>query len=114
MFHDLLTLKFVPCHRRPDRSIFIKGKQFPVCARCMAILLGYLFVIPLMIFSIHIPLYIGILLNIPMVLDGYTQLKKWRTSNNTLRIITGLGSGLGMSIIIDSISTLLINTILNL
>ncbi|WP_269430399.1 DUF2085 domain-containing protein [Rossellomorea marisflavi] len=33
-----------------------------------------------------------------MVLDGWTQLKRWRTSTNALRSATGLMSGLGLSI----------------
>lgn len=113
-YRDIVELRFVPCHRRPDRSIHIKGKVFPICARCMAILLGYMFVIPLLFISFQMPLYVGILLNIPMVVDGYTQLKKWRKSNNALRILTGLLSGMGFSIMVVSISTYMVEFLVSL
>lgn len=29
------------CHQRPDRSFFYKGYQFPVCARCTGLFVGY-------------------------------------------------------------------------
>ncbi|AJD93641.1 hypothetical protein JMA_43240 (plasmid) [Jeotgalibacillus malaysiensis] len=38
-----------------------------------------------------------------MLVDGITQLKGWRTSTNTLRTVTGLMSGIGLSIGITSI-----------
>lgn len=104
---DILTLKFVPCHRLESRSIKIFGKQIPVCARCGAILLGYLAIPFLFIGQIHIPIFIGVLLNLPMMIDGYTQKWKWRTSNNFLRVTTGLLSGFGMSALIVTSANLL-------
>lgn len=109
LFHDIITLQFVPCHRRKDRTICIKGKYLPICSRCMSILLGYLFLIPLLLFHIHVAFWLGMVLNIPMVVDGYTQWKRWRTSNNTLRVITGLSAGIGQSMIIIFLSFLLIH-----
>ena len=32
---------FCGCHCRPDRSFFFRGRQFPVCARCTGMLLGF-------------------------------------------------------------------------
>jgi uncharacterized membrane protein len=86
----------VPCHRKPERCLHIKGKPMPICARCFSILIGYLF-IPLLFFA-AIPFWIGVLLQIPMLIDGFTQRKGLRTSNNTLRSITGLISGFGLSV----------------
>lgn len=34
------------CHQRADRSFFLRGRQFPVCARCTGVLLGYLPAVP--------------------------------------------------------------------
>lgn len=31
---------FFGCHCLPERSFFIKGKQFPICSRCTGILVG--------------------------------------------------------------------------
>ena len=28
------------CHQMPERSFFIKGFQFPVCARCIGVILS--------------------------------------------------------------------------
>ncbi|MCM3617500.1 DUF2085 domain-containing protein [Sutcliffiella horikoshii] len=75
-----------------------------MCFRCMSIMLGYLAVIPLLWMTADVSFFnmlvVGILLNIPMVIDGYTQLRGWRVSNNFLRSSTGLISGIGMSCII--------------
>ncbi|MDQ0245822.1 putative membrane protein [Bacillus fengqiuensis] len=101
---DVLTLQFMPCHRKRERSLVIKGKQFPVCFRCMSILMGYIAVIPLYILSIAFPIYVAVLLNIPMLIDGYTQLKGWRESSNLLRMVTGLMSGIGQAMFIVTIS----------
>lgn len=100
----VVTLRFVPCHRLPSRSLHICGKQFPVCTRCMAILLGYLAIPVLLSGNFYSPLYLGVLLNVPMLVDGYTQLKKWRESNNLLRFVTGLLSGIGQAMVVVSVS----------
>jgi len=96
-----------PCHRKPERCFHIKGKPMHLCARCCSILIGYMS-IPF-IFLVHIPFWVGIFCQIPMIVDGYTQLRKWRTSNNTLRMITGLVSGVGLSIGIVSMVNLLVD-----
>lgn len=97
---SIFTLQIVPCHRKKSRSYVIAGKQFPICARCTSILIGYLFVPILFIIGWELSILLGIFLNIPMIVDGYTQLKGWRKSNNFLRTITGILCGLGQSIII--------------
>lgn len=68
----------------------------PICSRCLFILIGMLFLPLFLIYPL--PIYIGFVLQVPMVLDGWTQLKRWRTSTNALRSSTGLMSGLGLSI----------------
>lgn len=93
-------VNIVPCHRIPERCLHIKGKPMPICTRCFAILLGYLFV-PLMLLFKGLPLYIPILLSIPMIVDGFTQKWKWRQSNNFLRFCTGLLFGIGQAIFIS-------------
>lgn len=98
--------KFI-CHRKPERSFFIKGYQFPVCARCTG------FYISLIIYYIyayynyvHYNMYLlifAVLLLVPAFLDGLTQFKGFRESNNFLRLISGLLGGLGLGIIIKAI-----------
>lgn len=91
---------FIPCHRRPDRSIHINGKPFPLCARCMSILLGYLFIPILYFLPFTLDWWIGILCQLPMLVDGTTQYFGWRESTNVLRMITGGLSGFGLSILV--------------
>jgi uncharacterized membrane protein len=105
-------LEIVPCHRMKSRSLTIKGHTLPICSRCTGILAGYLLFPFLLLFGISIPLWIGIFLNIPMVIDGWTQKRKYRMSNNTLRFITGIISGFGQSIIIVEVSKYLISLVL--
>jgi uncharacterized membrane protein len=102
----------VPCHRMKSRSLTIKGHTLPLCARCTGILLGYLFFPLLFLLELNFPLWLGIVLNLPMVLDGWTQKRKLRLSNNPLRLTTGIVSGLGQSIIIVSISQGIISFVL--
>ncbi|MDN4075894.1 MULTISPECIES: DUF2085 domain-containing protein [Fictibacillus] len=95
---DLLSI--IPCHRRPERSLKIKGRPLVLCARCTAIygsyiLLPFLYFVPL----VH-NLFLALFLQLPMLIDGFTQKWKWRESNNTLRVITGLLSGIGQCMMI--------------
>lgn len=101
-------LDIVPCHRIRERSIVVKGNAFPLCARCTGILLGYLFFPILFFVPLIFPIWIGIILSVPMVIDGWTQKRRYRMSNNTLRMLTGILCGLGQSIIIVGVSLYLI------
>lgn len=94
------------CHRKPERSFFIKGYQFPVCARCTG------FYISLALYFIYayfnyvnysfLLILVAILLLIPTFIDGFTQLLGSRESNNFLRLITGVMAGFGFGIIVKS------------
>jgi len=93
-------INFTYCHQMPERSFFWKKKQFPLCARCTGINLGYLF-LPLFIYKIiEIPLYWTFLMIIPTYIDGVIQAFYNIKSNNSRRFVTGLASGIGtMSLI---------------
>lgn len=106
------SLHFVLCHQKPERSFFWKGKQFPVCARCTGIYLGYLS-FPLFNFEvISLSSWISILLCVPTIVDGLTQAFCKRESNNVLRLITGLIAGVGLMALVVNIGTLIGNLIL--
>jgi uncharacterized membrane protein len=105
-------LNIVPCHRMKSRSITIKGYTLPLCARCTGILAGFLFFPFLLIAVIHLSLWLGLLLNVPMVIDGWTQKRKYRMSNNILRVTTGIMSGFGQSVLIVSGSDYIISMLL--
>lgn len=106
------VFEIVPCHRMKSRSLTIFGYTLPLCARCTGILAGYLFFPILLIAGWNLPLWLGILLNFPMIIDGWTQKKKYRMSNNTLRFTTGIVCGLGQSIIIVWVSEFIISVVL--
>ncbi|MGO3707838.1 MAG: DUF2085 domain-containing protein [Mesonia hippocampi] len=108
------NLEFTYCHRKPERSFFWKGKQFPLCARCTGINLGYV-VLPLFIFGvIKIPLLWTILLIIPTYIDGAIQAYFNIESTNSRRFITGLMSGIGTMSLISIIGIYIGNLILTI
>jgi uncharacterized membrane protein len=78
------------CHRLPDRSFTIFGYKSPLCSRCTGLLIGFLGFIGLVVFQVHIPLFAAVLLMLPMLIDGISQLFDFRESNNALRLFTGL------------------------
>ena len=83
------------CHRRPDRSFFYRGKQFPVCARCTGTLLGFA-LLPFFALKVFtLTLLWSLLLHLPTLADGGTQALGWRESNNWLRLATGTLLGIG-------------------
>jgi len=97
MFYDIdkrkLHLTF--CHRKPERSFFWKGKQFPVCARCTGIHIGYL-AFPFFMFNVFtMNIFWTIALMAPTYIDGMTQAFFKRESTNFLRVTTGVLAGIG-------------------
>ena len=89
------------CHRKPERSFFYKGHQFPVCARCTGFYAGLAAYLVCNVFIEH-PydlkmLMISIILLIPTSIDGFTQYLGFRESTNTLRFITGFIGGIGLT-----------------
>ena len=105
---ELFTLDFMPCHRIPSRSLFVKGKQFPLCFRCMGILMGMLLGIPFIWLLLpsrtdNALLFASVLI-FPLLADGFTQKWNWRRSTNVLRLMTGVLCGIGLSIGIVLIS----------
>lgn len=95
------------CHRKPERSFHIKGHQFPVCARCTGFYISmFMYFIYTYFFFVDynfIMLSFAFLLLIPTAIDGFTQLKGNRESNNNLRFVTGLLGGLGLGVIIKAL-----------
>ena len=82
------------CHQRADRSFFYKGYQFPMCARCTGVMIGYLIAIPIyFIYTLSISTYI--VLCAIMFLDWYIQYLKIKTSTNVRRLISGTLGGFG-------------------
>ena len=91
------------CHQMPERSFFIKGRQFPVCARCAGVYLGWLISLAL-IFFYRPSLYIIAAFCLCMFIDWFLQKKNILKSNNLRRFITGILGGYAlMSLYIEII-----------
>lgn len=82
------------CHQMPERSFFYKGFQFPVCARCTGVLLGFAAAAPLFFFY-QLDIRIALLLSFFMFLDWFIQFLKIRPSTNLRRLLTGMLGGFG-------------------
>lgn len=107
-------IHFTYCHKIPERSFFFKGKQFPLCSRCTGINLGY-FILPLFLFGIiRIPLWWSIFMVLPTYIDGTIQAYTNYQSNNALRFITGLISGIGTMSLVSITGIVIGNFILTL
>ena len=94
------------CHQKPERSFFYNDYQFPVCARCTGVIIGYLIAIPCyVIFGFQKKLSItGALI---MFADWAIQQAKIKESNNKRRFFTGIAGGFSiMSIQIKILSFL--------
>ena len=91
-----ISRKLCGCHQIPERSFFMCGHQFPLCARCTGILIGYIFSLLLLLVGYSMPSLICVLFLIPLILDGGIQLLYHIMSNNIRRLITGIFFGIGL------------------
>ena len=82
------------CHQMPERSFFIKHYQFPVCARCTGVLIGYLLGV-LLHFVIGTKILWCLATCSVMFLDWFLQYIDVKASTNLRRIITGIIGGYG-------------------
>lgn len=87
--------KISGCHQRADRSFKLKGKQFPVCARCTGAVIGYY--LGLFVYAVFdIPMWLAIVFCALMFLDWYIQYIGIMESNNYRRCITGFLCGFSL------------------
>ena len=83
------------CHCLDERSFHYKGKKFPICARCTGELVG-IFVSLFSCFFFMLPVWVCILIMIPLIVDGTVQMFTKYESNNLKRVITGFLFGYGL------------------
>ena len=90
---ELWLYKWLPiffgCHCRSDRSFIIRRRRFPICARCTGELCGMV-IASTCCFFFFPPVWVGLLLLLPLVIDGFVQLKTSYESTNPRRFVTGL------------------------
>ena len=95
------------CHQIPDRSFFLGTNQLPLCSRCTGIY-GALFTgfILQMLFGViikdrRLTWYLAsLVLLLPMGIDVLLIYMGMHTGNNVVRCLTGLLSGLGISVLL--------------
>ncbi|MCC2174550.1 DUF2085 domain-containing protein [Oscillospiraceae bacterium CLA-AA-H269] len=84
--------KHAGCHQRPDRSFFINGHQFPVCARCTGVLIGQCSAL-ILYRILSLPAVILVSFCAVMFLDWLLQYLDILESTNWRRLITGTFCG---------------------
>lgn len=83
------------CHQKPERSFIIKGRQFPVCARCAGVYAGG--IIAFITFRLMTPpIWLVAVFCAVMFSDWLIQFLKIRESTNLRRFITGFFCGYGL------------------
>ena len=102
---DFLTAVFVDgtwlhrlwyCHRRPDRSFSVHGRQFHLCARCTGLVIGLL-ASPLVVsLNATALLWAAAIACAMLIVDGLVQHAGWCSSTNLRRLITGILAGVSV------------------
>ncbi|WP_302626530.1 DUF2085 domain-containing protein [uncultured Eubacterium sp.] len=87
------------CHQRPERSFFVKGKQFPLCARCTGELFGIILTPFLYFLLSRLPVWVFFIMLIPLITDGMIQARTNYESDNIKRVFTGLFFGIGLAML---------------
>lgn len=90
------TGTYLGCHQIPERSFFVKGYQFPVCARCTGVVISAI-VATVVFFKKKLPLKWCVGMSGVMLADWGLQYLEIKKSTNTRRFVTGLIGGFGYS-----------------
>lgn len=90
LYDSLFNLAGHLCHQKPERSFFFRGFQFPFCARCTGIILGFIIGLTTVHLKSFFENYFIFILLIPLIVDGLMQKFTDYESNNLKRIITGI------------------------
>jgi uncharacterized membrane protein len=97
------------CHQLPERSFFSGGYQLPVCARDTGIYLGFVFGLAVAAWVVRgrrpselprwpVLVLVGLFVA-AMGMDGVTSYAGLRETTNDLRLLTGLMTGWGLSLV---------------
>lgn len=104
------------CNGRCERGPHIKGFYFPLCWRCLSIVMSVSFccvfnlIYPLEYTMMNIPILASLssLLLIPLFIDGLMQYVFKRESTNLRRIITGFFAGMGIWLLANLIQLIIL------
>ncbi|MDD4689946.1 MAG: DUF2085 domain-containing protein [Eubacteriales bacterium] len=106
--------KALGCHQLQERSFYVLGYQFFVCARCTGVIIGEIFAVLLLLIGIRINIYSCVLLLLIMGADWLIQYLDILKSTNIRRLITGLLAGVGLTYIYFYTAMLIFNIVRNL
>jgi uncharacterized membrane protein len=101
----------IGCHQKSCRSFFYKNYQFPLCSRCTGIVIGELFIAPIILIIGFNNVYLNLILLLIMIIDGTLQYFNILESNNIRRFITGLGAGYALTSLMVWVIIKIINLI---
>ena len=88
--------RLMGCHKREDRSFrWRSGLPFPVCARCTGELAGILLA-ACTAWLWTPPVWLQLVLVVPLVADGFLQLLTRYESTNPRRFVTGVLFGFSL------------------
>jgi uncharacterized membrane protein len=105
----LWQIGYALCHQLPERSLFIGGYQLPVCARDTGTMLGFGVILIFYVLAkrwkraklpdvtMLVVAGIGFAL---FAFDGLSSYIGFRETSNTIRLISGLGFGLSLGIML--------------
>lgn len=99
--------EFLGCHGIPDRCPTIGGRRLPICARCTGMIVGYVSSALMLTTSRGSPLplvTVGLLLLIPMGVDGLRQVFTSYWSTTPVRLVTGWLAGMGQIFLLAGIT----------
>ncbi len=91
--------KKLGCHQLEERSFYLFGYQFFVCARCTGVIIGEILSVLLLIMGVKISIYYSILFQIVMGIDWFIQYLNILQSTNIRRLVTGFFAGVGLTYI---------------
>lgn len=99
------------CHQLPERSFRVRGRQFPLCARCTGVLIGQGVALVSLLGGFLPSCSAGMALLGVMGADWSLQKTGICMSTNRRRFLTGIMGGLGwICILVSLICTLLAQT----
>jgi len=113
----LWQIGYALCHQLPERSLFIGGYQLPVCARDTGTMLG--FGVALLFYIIAKRWKCAKLPDLPVLIvagigfalfafDGLSSYLGFRDTSNSFRLISGLGFGLSLGIMLLTVHSYLV------
>lgn len=85
------------CHQMPERSFFVRGYQFPVCARCTGVFLGKFIADIMLIFKKVLSPVTAVVMLLIMGADWFAQRIGVLESTNARRFVTGILGGMGVA-----------------